>query len=89
MALFISLIGAFAGSALALLFPPIIDLLCAYSRRKLTQRKWALNIFLFIFGIFGFITGKSRVKYIKIIYSIPGTYASLVQIMEAFGKSDV
>ncbi|KAI1721320.1 transmembrane amino acid transporter protein [Ditylenchus destructor] len=74
LALFISLIGAFAGSALALLFPPIIDLLCAYSQRKLTQRKWALNLFLFIFGIFGFITG---------------TYASLVQIMEAFGKSDV
>ncbi|KAI1729254.1 transmembrane amino acid transporter protein domain-containing protein [Ditylenchus destructor] len=74
LALFISLIGAFAGSALALLFPPIIDLLCAYSQRKLTQRKWALNIFLLIFGIFGFITG---------------TYASLVQIMEAFGKSDV
>ena len=73
LALFISLVGAFAGTALALIFPPVIDLLCKYCQHKLTTRVWLQNLGLFSFGILGFTTG---------------TYASLVQIAAAFGIED-
>lgn len=73
LALFISLVGAFAGTALALIFPPAIDLLCRYSQNKLTAKVWARNLFLFCFGLFGWATG---------------TYASLIEIANAFGIED-
>lgn len=73
LALFISLIGAFAGTALALLFPPIIDLLVHWSQCTLTPRVWLLNLVLLIFGFIGFSTG---------------TYASLLEIAKVFGTED-
>lgn len=64
----ISLVGAFASSALALMFPPLIEFLTLYREKgvivKLTLVK---DVLIFIFGIVGFITG---------------TYASLVQLVE-------
>uniref|UniRef100_A0A915P115 Amino acid transporter transmembrane domain-containing protein n=1 Tax=Meloidogyne floridensis TaxID=298350 RepID=A0A915P115_9BILA len=73
LGLFISLVGAFAGTALALIFPAMIDLLCNYSQMKLTRGIWIKNIFLFGFGVLGLVTG---------------TYASLTQIAYAFGVED-
>uniref|UniRef100_A0A8R1I044 Aa_trans domain-containing protein n=1 Tax=Caenorhabditis japonica TaxID=281687 RepID=A0A8R1I044_CAEJA len=74
LALFISLVGSVAGTSLTLVFPPIIELLCCYSRQELTAWVWLRNIGLMIFALVGFSTG---------------TYASLVQIFDALGKSDV
>ncbi|CAI4230319.1 unnamed protein product [Auanema sp. JU1783] len=74
LALFISLVGSLAGTSLTLVFPPMIELLCYYSRGALTKWVWARNVGLMIFAAFGFFTG---------------TYASMVQIIEAFGKPDV
>lgn len=73
LALFISLIGAFAGTALALIFPPFIDLLVHYAKQTLTWKVWILNIFLFAFGMLGFLTG---------------TYTSVRDIINVFGKPD-
>uniref|UniRef100_A0A1I7TG85 Aa_trans domain-containing protein n=1 Tax=Caenorhabditis tropicalis TaxID=1561998 RepID=A0A1I7TG85_9PELO len=74
LALFISLVGSVAGTSLTLVFPPLIELLCCYSRQELTKWVWIRNIGLMLFAMVGFTTG---------------TYASMVQIIEAFGKSDV
>lgn len=73
LALFISLAGAFSGSAMALLFPSVIDLLCKYSQRQLNTKVWAKNLFFLLFGLLGFVTG---------------TYSSLLQIAEAMDKED-
>ncbi|KAI6187840.1 Amino acid transporter, transmembrane family-containing protein [Aphelenchoides besseyi] len=74
LALFISLIGAFAGTALALLFPAFISLLCAYSQQSLTANQWAINLFLIVFGLLGFTTG---------------TYSALHDIILAFNVHDI
>uniref|UniRef100_A0A7E4W1L4 Aa_trans domain-containing protein n=1 Tax=Panagrellus redivivus TaxID=6233 RepID=A0A7E4W1L4_PANRE len=74
LALFISLVGAFAGTALALLFPPVIELLCYYSQKRLTPTVWLRNLTLMGFGLLGFTTG---------------TYASVRQIILVFGQEDV
>jgi proton-coupled amino acid transporter len=73
LALFISLIGAFAGTGLALIFPPFIDLLVRYSKKTLTWKSWIVNIILFLFGFVGFVTG---------------TYTSLRDIISVFGQPD-
>uniref|UniRef100_A0A0N5A1Q2 Aa_trans domain-containing protein n=1 Tax=Parastrongyloides trichosuri TaxID=131310 RepID=A0A0N5A1Q2_PARTI len=57
LALFISLVGSFAGTALALLFPPIIELLIYHSQDRLTSRIWIKNVALMLFGLLGFTTG--------------------------------
>jgi proton-coupled amino acid transporter len=74
LALFISLVGSLAGAALALLFPPVIELLCFYGQKRLSPIVWFRNIILMLFGFLGFTTG---------------TYASLRQIVLVFGKPDV
>ncbi|KAL6725268.1 hypothetical protein Aduo_007332 [Ancylostoma duodenale] len=74
LALFISLVGSVAGTSLTLVFPPMIELLCSYSKDSLTPWIWIRNVSLMLFAVFGFAIG---------------TYASLVQIVEAFGKPDV
>ncbi|KAK6745295.1 hypothetical protein RB195_011802 [Necator americanus] len=74
LALFISLVGSVAGTSLTLVFPPMIELLCSYSRDSLNPWIWIRNLSLMAFAVFGFATG---------------TYASVVQIVDAFGKSDV
>uniref|UniRef100_A0A0N5BWC5 Aa_trans domain-containing protein n=1 Tax=Strongyloides papillosus TaxID=174720 RepID=A0A0N5BWC5_STREA len=71
LALFISLVGAFAGSFLALFFPPIIDLLIAYSRCTLDEITWLKNILLICFAALGFTTG---------------TYSAIADIIKAFNN---
>ncbi|KAI6241627.1 putative proton-coupled amino acid transporter 2 [Aphelenchoides fujianensis] len=61
------------GHCSALLFPPFISLLCHYSQQNLNARLWTLNLLLLGFGLLGFTTG---------------TYASLRDIILAFGKPD-
>jgi len=55
---FISLIGAFASSSLALLFPVLIDTLVRWPAR-LGSCYWRLlkNFFIFLFGLIGFFFG--------------------------------
>ncbi|KAK6053837.1 proton-coupled amino acid transporter 2 domain protein [Cooperia oncophora] len=74
LALFISLVGSVAGTSLTLVFPPMIELLCCYSKDSLTPWIWTRNVLLMMFALVGFATG---------------TYTSMVQIVEAFGKPDV
>ncbi|PIC40371.1 hypothetical protein B9Z55_011738 [Caenorhabditis nigoni] len=69
LALFISLIGAFSGASMALLFPPLIELLTSYAKNELTSGLWAKNILLLGFAIIGFTTG---------------TYSALVEIAKTF-----
>lgn len=74
LALIISLVGSVAGTSLTLVFPPLIELLCHYSREELTVWVWARNIGLMMFAVVGFATG---------------TYSSLVEIYKAIGTSDI
>ncbi|CAI4231449.1 unnamed protein product [Auanema sp. JU1783] len=69
LALFISLIGAFSGASMALLFPPCIELLTLYAKGQLTRTVWVRNIFLLSFALLGFTTG---------------TYAALSEIWKTF-----
>ncbi|KAE9420012.1 hypothetical protein Angca_005684, partial [Angiostrongylus cantonensis] len=57
LALFISLMGAFSGASMALLFPPCIELLTCYAKQELTSSVWVKNIFLLCFAMLGFTTG--------------------------------
>jgi proton-coupled amino acid transporter len=57
LALFIALIGAVACTSLALLFPPMIDLLVCYAQNRLTLQTWLINGIMLIFAIVGFFTG--------------------------------
>ncbi|RCN52762.1 transmembrane amino acid transporter protein [Ancylostoma caninum] len=71
LALFISLIGAFSGASMALLFPPCIELLTCFAKGELTSSVWAKNIFLLCFAMLGFTTG---------------TYAALSEIFKKFAE---
>lgn len=54
----ISLVGAFSSSALALIFPPLIEII-TFSTDKQGISKWMLwkDIFIIIFGFIGFAVG--------------------------------
>lgn len=69
---FISLIGAVCLSMLGLIFPAIIETVTYWENPGLGAIKWRLwkNVFLFGFGILGFVTG---------------TFSSLTEIAESFG----
>ena len=56
--LLISLIGAVSSSALALIFPPIIEIVVSWPDR-LGKYKWKLykDILIIIFGFVGFLVG--------------------------------
>lgn len=56
--LMISLIGALASSAIALIFPPILEVLVQWPD-GLGRFKWKLakNIFILVFGFVGFVAG--------------------------------
>lgn len=69
LALFISLIGAVGCSLLALLFPPIIDLLLCYANHELTTKTLLIDTFLICVFFLGFTTG---------------TYSALVDILKTF-----
>ncbi|XP_058467632.1 proton-coupled amino acid transporter-like protein CG1139 [Malaya genurostris] len=59
LSLFISLIGALCSTALALIFPPIIELIVAYSdgERNPSVFLLAKNIFILLLALLGFFTG--------------------------------
>jgi proton-coupled amino acid transporter len=72
--LFISLVGAFSSSCLALIFPPLFHLLVFWDDRDdMSRSKFSFwitkNAFISIFGFMGFITG---------------TYCSVQKIIESF-----
>ena len=74
----ISLVGAFASGALALIFPPLIDIL-TFWREK--DRKW-----LSIFPRPVWVTKDILIMLLGILGFIFGTYASIGQIIKNFGK---
>lgn len=58
---FISLIGALCSSGLALIFPPVIELVCAYGSSASADgpNKWMLgkNCIILVVAMFGLVTG--------------------------------
>ncbi|CAG9532662.1 unnamed protein product [Cercopithifilaria johnstoni] len=72
LALFISFIGAFSGSSMALLFPPFIDLLISHSRGKLVLKVWIIDLTLLFFALIGLVTG---------------TYTALIEIFKKIGQA--
>ena len=58
--LFISLIGAFASSALAIIFPPILEILVFYRTNEDRWQKvlWVTkSVVIIVVGVLGFVTG--------------------------------
>ncbi|CAD5219149.1 unnamed protein product [Bursaphelenchus xylophilus] len=74
LALFIALMGAVACSALALLFPPMIDLLVASAKNELTVGCYAKNFALLGFAVLGFTTG---------------TYSAISDILKTFEPQEI
>ncbi|XP_031342102.1 proton-coupled amino acid transporter-like protein pathetic isoform X2 [Photinus pyralis] len=64
----ISLVGAVSSSALALIFPPLIEIVTFYPN-KLGKNNWILwkDIFIMLFGFVGFLFG-SYVSILNIVY---------------------
>ncbi|KAK0177380.1 hypothetical protein PV328_001441 [Microctonus aethiopoides] len=73
LGLFISLVGAVSSTALALLFPPIIELVVCSGNHTLGYYKLSKNIFILFIGLLGFVTG---------------TYESITSIVTAFSKNE-
>lgn len=73
LGLFISLIGAFCSTALALGFPPLIELLVHWNKEHGGPGPWLWfkNIFILILACVGFFTG---------------TYQSLTNIIKVYGE---
>nr|XP_019525586.2 proton-coupled amino acid transporter-like protein CG1139 isoform X1 [Aedes albopictus] len=59
LSLFISLIGALCSTALALVFPPIIEMIVAFSEPNCKPSKLMIvkNVFILILALLGFFTG--------------------------------
>lgn len=55
--LFITLVGAFSSTTIALLFPPILELVCNWSVSEVTPWMVCKNIVILVIGVFGCITG--------------------------------
>lgn len=64
----ISLVGAFSSSALALIFPPLIEIVTLWPD-KLGKNSWILwkDILIALFGVVGFLVG-SYVSLLNILY---------------------
>lgn len=73
LGLFISLVGAVSSTALALLFPPIIEMVVCWQSPKLDKMTIIKDIFILLIGLLGFATG---------------TYESITAIVSQFSKSD-
>ncbi|TKR64500.1 hypothetical protein L596_025020 [Steinernema carpocapsae] len=59
LSLVIALIGAVVCTFLALIYPPIIELLCSYAKKDLTVGIWIKNVAIICFGIVGAVMGTS------------------------------
>lgn len=71
---FLSLIGALCSSALALVFPPVIELVCAWSSSSgPSAMMLTKNCVIMVVAVFGLITG---------------TYESLHALVVAFQSDD-
>ncbi|XP_033221689.1 proton-coupled amino acid transporter 1 isoform X2 [Belonocnema kinseyi] len=57
LGLFISLVGAVSSTALALLFPPIIEMVVCWQSPKLDKVTITKDIFILLIGLLGFATG--------------------------------
>lgn len=59
LSLFISLIGALCSTALALVFPPIIEMIVAYSEPNCKPSRFMIvkNVFILMLALLGFFTG--------------------------------
>ncbi|XP_077862168.1 proton-coupled amino acid transporter 1-like, partial [Saccoglossus kowalevskii] len=67
---FISLVGSLASSALALIFPPILEELTFYKGYSgMSKLRLLKNVLIITFGLLGFVTG---------------TFVSILDIVEAF-----
>ncbi|XP_012532802.1 proton-coupled amino acid transporter 1 isoform X2 [Monomorium pharaonis] len=69
--LFISLVGAVSSTALALVFPPIIEMIVCWHNTSLGFFTIAKDVMIVLIGVLGFATG---------------TYESLTSIIESFGN---
>lgn len=64
----ISLVGAFSSSALALIFPPIIEIMTFWNNGTISRWMFWKDIFIMVFGIIGFVFG-SYVSVLNILYN--------------------
>ncbi|XP_031370511.1 proton-coupled amino acid transporter 1-like, partial [Apis dorsata] len=69
LGLFISLVGAVSSTALALIFPPIIEMVVCWQNASLGICTISKDILIVLIGLLGFITG---------------TYESITSIIKAF-----
>lgn len=76
LGLFISLIGSLCSTALALVFPPIIDIIIKrdVASKSLKYVIYLKNAIILVLSLMGFAAG---------------TYESLSQIIQHFGKEEV
>lgn len=70
--LFISLVGAVSSTALALIFPPVLEIVTEMTDSQLGTGVLVKNIVIILIGIVGCITG---------------TYESVNSIAHAFGQN--
>ncbi|XP_076645511.1 proton-coupled amino acid transporter 2 isoform X2 [Halictus rubicundus] len=71
LGLFISLVGAVSSTALALIFPPIIEMVVCWQNASLGMFTMTKDVVIVLIGLLGFVTG---------------TYESLTSIVRAFSK---
>ena len=69
LGLFISLVGAVSSTALALVFPPIIEMVVCWQNASLGLFTISKDILIVLIGLLGFVTG---------------TYESITSIIKAF-----
>ncbi|XP_076384401.1 proton-coupled amino acid transporter-like protein acs isoform X2 [Megalopta genalis] len=73
LGLFISLVGAVSSTALALIFPPIIEMVVCWQNASLGLFTMTKDVVIVLIGLLGFATG---------------TYESITSIIVAFSKSN-
>lgn len=71
LGLFISLVGAVSSTALALVFPPIIEIVVCWHNANLGVFTIMKDLIIVLIGVLGFATG---------------TYESVTSIIDAFSK---
>ncbi|KAK9310406.1 hypothetical protein QLX08_000376 [Tetragonisca angustula] len=72
LGLFISLVGAVSSTALALVFPPLIEMVVCWQNASLGFFTISKDIVIVLIGLLGFVTG---------------TYESLTSIIQAFSQA--